>query len=189
MHQGSQEKERVAFDPTGNSPGTNQGETLEPRPLRDTAAQTKLGIPEAGSLDPPPPAAHHYLHEDPKEQGSHPDLDGQLSHGAAGVAPAAAAGAVRGSHGSAGAARQSLGCEGGALQAAGGGGRRARGGGGGKGSAPISRSRLPDTQTTHRPLRIPLAIAPIGGASGTPCSLEPGAVSVPWTRAPHQRPG
>lgn len=148
MHQGSQEKERVAFDPTGNSPGTNQGENLEPRPLRDAAAQTKLGIPEAVSLGSPHlPAAHHYLHEDPKEQGSHPDLDGQLPHGAARVAPAAATGAVRGSHGSAGAASQSLGCKGGALQAAGGGGRRARGGGGEKGSAPISRSGLPDTQT------------------------------------------
>lgn len=76
---------------------------------------------------------HHYLHEDPEEQGSHPDLNGQLPHGAARVAPAAAAGAVRGSHDSAGAALRSLGGEGGALQAAGGGGRRAWGGGGGKG--------------------------------------------------------
>lgn len=90
---------------------------------------------------------HHYLHKDPEEKGSHPDLDGQLPHGAAGVAPAAAAGAVRGSHGSAGAALRSLGGEGGALQAAGGGGRRARGGGGGEGSVPASRSGLPDTQT------------------------------------------
>lgn len=89
---------------------------------------------------------HHYLHEDPEKQGSHPDLNGQLPHGAAGVAPAAAAGAVRGSHGSAGAALWSLGGEGGALQAAGGGGRRARGGGGGEGSVPASRSGLRDTQ-------------------------------------------
>lgn len=189
MHQGSQEKEeRVYFDPTGNIPSTNREKILEPRPQRDAAAQKKLGLPEAMSFG-SPPAAHHYLHEDPKEQGSHPDLDGQLPHGAAGVAPAAAAGAVRGSHGSARAARQSLGGEGGALQAAGGGGRRARGGGSGEGSAPISRSGLPDTQTPHRPLQVPLAIPPIGGASGTPCSFAPSAVSVFWAPAWHLRPG
>lgn len=72
MHQGSQEKERVAFDPTGNSPGTNQGETLEPRPLRDAAAQTKLGIPEAGSLDPPPPRRTTTYTKTPKSRARTP---------------------------------------------------------------------------------------------------------------------
>lgn len=115
-------------------------------PPAGRSSANKVGAPR-GWVFGSPPAVHHYLHEDPKEQSSHPDLDGELPHGATGVAPAAAAGAVRGSHGSAGAARLSLGGEGGALQAAGGGGRRARGGGGGEGSAPTSRSGLPDTQT------------------------------------------
>lgn len=113
---------------------------------------------------------HHYLHEDPEEQGSHPDLNGQLPHGAAGVAPAAAAGAVRGSHGSARTALRSLG-EGGALQAAGGGGRRARGGGGREDLVPASRSGLPDTQTPHRPLQVPLPITPIA-RQGLPAHLR-----------------
>lgn len=46
-----------------------------------------------------PPAARHYLHEDPEKQGSDPDLDGQFSHGAAGAAPAAAAAAAAGALG------------------------------------------------------------------------------------------
>lgn len=168
---GPKKRRGLPLIPQGTAQAPTKERTSNPGPCGTQQLKQSWGSQRLGLWV--PPAAHHYLHEDPKEQGSHPDLDGQLSHGADGVAPAAATGAVRGSHGSAGAARQSLGCEGGALQAAGGSGRRARGGGGGEGSAPISRSGLPDTQTTHRPLRIPLAIALIGGASGTPCLPAP----------------
>lgn len=83
-----------------------------------------------------PPAARHYLHEDPEEQGSNADLDGQFPHGAAGAAPGrrqlvlSATPAARPAP-----ARQTRGARE-ALQAAGGGGRREPGGGGGGGEEP-----------------------------------------------------
>lgn len=84
--------------PVGHIPGTGRGGPLESRPRGDAVAQTKLGRRDARSVGPraraPPPAARHYLHEDPEEQGSDPDLDGQLPHGAAGAAPGAAAAVV-----------------------------------------------------------------------------------------------
>lgn len=109
----------------------------------------KVGAQRGSVGGPPrrcaPPAALHYLHENPEEQGSHPDLDGQLPHGVARAAPAAAVGALRGSRSSAGAGSPTLGGEGGALQAAGGGGRRAPGGGGqtggGEGSGKPARAQ------------------------------------------------
>lgn len=98
MHQGSQEKEGLPLIPQGTTQAPTKERTSNPgscgmQQLKQSWGSQRLGLWV-------PPAAHHYLHEDPKEQGSHPDLDGQLPHGAAGVAPAAAAGAVRGSQGS-----------------------------------------------------------------------------------------
>lgn len=95
--------------PVGHIPGTGRGGHLESRPRKDAVAQTKLGRRDARSVGPrvraPPAAARHYLHEDSEEQGSDPDLDGQLPHGAAGAAPGAAAadGALGGSRSSTGA--------------------------------------------------------------------------------------
>lgn len=83
---------RVSLGSKEHIPATGQGGNLESRPPRSAVAPTKLGRRDARSVDPrvraPPPAARHYLHEDPEEQGSDPDLDGQLTHGAAGAAPA-----------------------------------------------------------------------------------------------------
>ena len=127
----------------------------------------------------PPPAARHYLHEDPEKQGSDPDLDGQFSHGAAGAAPAAAAaGAVRGSPAARPApALQTRGGKGGALQAAGGGGGRAPEGraGGGEGSAQTSCLRLRGSGTPRWPL--PRSRPRAEDASGTPRSPALGTAS------------
>jgi hypothetical protein len=140
-----------------------------------------------------PPAARHYLHEDPEEQGSHPDLDGQLPHGAARTAPAAAADALRGSRSSARAARQILSGEGGALQAAGGGGRRAPGGGvretGRAQPKPPAWPGAPGRRTGLSLRLGPRVRARRKGASGTPSSLAPGAASASRARAGRPRPG
>lgn len=147
-----------------------------------------------------PPAARHYLHEDPEKQGSDPDLDGQFSHGAAGAAPAAAAaaaGALGGSRSSASAGSPDPGGEGGALQAAGGGGRREAGAGrgragGGSGlspNLPPQARGLADAEMTAPDAPRPTAPRQAGGASGTPRSPAPGAASAPRARAVRSRSG
>lgn len=176
--------------PVGHIPGTGWGGHLESRPGRDAVAQTKLGRRDARSVGPrvraPPPAWRHYLHEDPEEQGSDPDLDGQLPHGAARAVPgAAAAGALGDSRSSTSAGSPDPGQRGRRAPGRG----RGREAGAGRGRAGAGEGSAQTTSRRPRGSRTPLPPLPPLPAPRPRAKLgAPRGLPAPWRRAPPPRP-
>lgn len=188
---------RVFLGPLGRIPGRGRDPPIQaPAGRKQTwGAQTS-----ARSVGPrvlaPRPAARHYLHEDPEKQGSDPDLNGQFSHGVAGAAPAAAAGALGGSRSLAGAGSPDPGRRG--RRAPGRGrGREAGAGRGGRAAGRTQhKSPAQGSGVRGRSADRPRRSQPRGpcaereGAWGTPGSPAPGTASASWARrALRSRPG